>query len=101
MGGHHGTVADFSADFIVPVIQRFTVSAGRATHLRRKGWRAFGGLRAQVKYRINPQWEVHSYVEFERLLGDAAKSPLVATRGSVNQTTVGIGASYAFDVKIR
>jgi outer membrane protein len=54
-----------------------------------------------VKYRIDPQWEVHSYVEYDRLLGDAAKSPIVTARGSVNQTTVGIGASYAFDVKVR
>jgi MipA family protein len=44
---------------------------------------------------------VHSYVEYDRLLGDAAKSPLVTVRGSVNQTTVGIGASYSFDFKIR
>jgi MipA family protein len=44
---------------------------------------------------------VHAYVEYERLLGDAAKSPLVTLRGSPNQTTVGIGASYAFDFKIR
>ena len=26
--GHNGTVADFSADFIVPVIRRLTISAG-------------------------------------------------------------------------
>jgi len=37
----------------------------------------------------------------ERLLGDAANSPLVTVRGSPNQTTVGIGASYSFDFKIR
>jgi outer membrane protein len=56
-----------------------------------------------LKYPIgfNPQWEVHSYVEYERLLGDAANSPLVTARGSPNQTTVGIGASYSFDFKIR
>jgi outer membrane protein len=44
---------------------------------------------------------VHSYVEYDRLLGDAANSPLVTLRGSVNQTTVGVGASYSFDVRIR
>jgi outer membrane protein len=59
------------------------------------------GAGAQVSYRLNPQWEVHSYVEYERLLGDAAKSPLVTLRGSPNQTTFGMGASYSFDVKIR
>jgi outer membrane protein len=125
-GGHHGAVADFSADVIVPVIERLTVSAGprftwestqatspyfgidavqaMATGLpvfNAKGGAHSAGVGAQVSYRINPQWEVHSYVEYERLLGDAAKSPLVTVRGSPNQTTFGIGASYAFDVRIR
>jgi outer membrane protein len=125
-GGHHGVVADLSADFIVPVIQRLTVSAGprftaettkatspyfgidavqaMATGLPifdAKGGAHSVGAGAQVSYRIDPQWEVHSYVEYERLLGDAAKSPLVTVRGSPNQTTFGIGASYSFDIKIR
>jgi outer membrane protein len=124
--GHNGTVADFSADFIVPVIQRLTISAGprftwestqatspyfgidavqamasRLPVFNAKGGAHSYGAGAQVSYRINPQWEVHSYVEYERLLGDAAASPLVTLRGSPNQTTVGIGASYSFDVKIR
>jgi outer membrane protein len=125
-GGHNGVVADFSADIIVPVVQRFTVSAGprftwestkatspyfgidavqaMATGLpvfNARGGAHSAGAGAQLSYRLNPQWEVHSYVEYERLLGDAAASPLVAVRGSPNQTTVGMGASYSFDVRIR
>jgi outer membrane protein len=124
--GHNGAVADFSADFIVPVIQRLTISAGPrftwestqatspyfgidAVQAMASGLPVFNarggahsyGAGAQISYRINPQWEVHSYVEYERLLGDAAASPLVTLRGSPNQTTFGIGASYSFDVKIR
>jgi len=126
IGGHQGVVSDFSADFIVPVTRSITVSAGprftwesakavspyfsidaaqaAATGLSMfdaKGGAHSAGAGAQVKYRIDPQWEVHSYIEYERLLGDAAKSPIVTARGSVNQTTVGIGASYSFDFKIR
>jgi MipA family protein len=126
IGGHHGVVADLSADFIVPLIQRFTVSAGPrftwestqatapyfgidAVQAMSSGLPVFDakggahsvGAGAQVSYRIDPQWEVHAYVEYQRLLGDAAKSPLVTLRGSPNQTTFGLGASYAFDVKIR
>jgi outer membrane protein len=126
IGGHHGVVADLSADFIVPLIQRFTVSAGPrftwestqatspyfgidAVQAMATGLPAFNakggahsvGAGAQVSYRIDPQWEVHAYVEYQRLLGDAAKSPLVTLRGSPNQTTFGLGASYAFDVRIR
>ena len=126
IGGHHGVVADLSADFIVPIIQRLTISAGPrftwestnatapyfgidAAQALASGLPAYDakggphsvGAGAQVSYRINPQWEVHAYVEYERLLGDAANSPLVTLRGSPNQTTFGIGASYAFDFKIR
>jgi outer membrane protein len=125
-GGHHGVVSDFSADFIVPVTRALTISAGprftwestKATapyfgidavqamasglpQFDAKGGAHSAGAGVQVKYRINPQWEVHSYVEYDRLLGDAANSPLVTLRGSVNQTTVGVGASYSFDVRIR
>src|ERR1700681_1069460 len=126
IGGHHGVVADLSADVIVPVIQRFTISAGprfpwestKATSpyfgidaaqavatglplFDAKGGAHSVGAGAQVSYRLNPQWEVHSYVEYERLLADAANSPLVTLRGSPNQTTVGGGASYSFDFRIR
>jgi outer membrane protein len=126
LGGQQGVVADFSADFIVPLLQRFTISAGpRFTYESTKatspyfgidavqamatGLPAFdaqggahsAGAGAQLTYRFNPQWEVRTSVEYERLLGDAAKSPLVALRGSANQTTFTVGASYSFDFKIR
>jgi len=126
IGGHTGTVADISADVIVPLIQRLTISAGpRFTWKSTKATAPYFGVDAaqalasglpmydaksgahsvgfgsQISYRINPQWEVHAYVEYEKLLGDAADSPLVKLRGSSNQTTVGLGASYSFDFRIR
>src|SRR5262249_42888585 len=113
-GGHHGVVSDFSADFIVPATRMLTISGGPrftwesteatapyfgidpaqaiATGLRQfdaRGGARSAGAGVQVKDRINPQWEVQSYVEYDRLLGDAANSPLVTMRGSVNQTRVG------------
>ncbi|UPK38720.1 MipA/OmpV family protein [Bradyrhizobium sp. 186] len=126
MGGHIGAVADVSADVIVPLIQRLTISAGprftwksnKATApyfsvdaaqslasglpmYDAKGGAHSVGFGSQISYRINPQWEVHAYVEYEKLLGDAADSPLVKLRGSSNQTAVGLGASYSFDFRIR
>jgi len=126
IGGHQGAVADVSADFIVPLIDRLTISAGPrftwkstkavapyfgadAVHSLASGLPVFEakggahsvGFGSQVTYRINPQWEVRAYVEYEKLLGAAADSPLVTRRGSSNQTTVGLGASYSFDFKIR
>ena len=125
-GGHHGVVANFSADLIVPVVPQWTLSGGpRFTaqtaaaiapyfgvnlaqamasglpQFSARGGAHSVGAGAQLRYQINPQWEVHSYVEYQRLLGDAAASPLVQQRGSPNQVTVGLGASYSFNVRVQ
>ncbi len=125
-GGHNEVVADFSADMIMPVTERFSLSAGPRFTLEdsralapyfsidaaqamasglpvfdAKGGSHSAGAGAQARYQLNPQWEVHSYVEYDRLLGSAAASPLVTVRGSPNQTSLGLGASYSFDVRVR
>jgi len=124
--GHGGVTANFSSDAIVPLAHGLTFSAGPRFTLESTGatapyfsvnplqaalsglpaFNARGGAHsagagAQLRYRLNPQWEVHSYVEYQRLLGDAAASPLVQLRGSPNQVTVGLGASYSFDVRVK
>jgi MipA family protein len=123
--GHHGLFADFSADVVVPVWERWTFSAGPRLTLAddRAMARYFsinpvqslasglpifdakGGLRSvgvgtQARYQWNPQWETHVYVEYERLMSDAANSPLVVQRGSPDQFTFGVGATYSFDIKL-
>jgi outer membrane protein len=123
--GHEGIVADFSADVILPVLERFTLSGGPRFTLENtkatapyfsinpfqasasglpvfnaKGGAHSVGAGAQLSYQLDPQWEVHSYVEYQRLIGNAAKSPLVTMRGSRNQLMVGIGVSYSFDVRV-
>jgi outer membrane protein len=124
--GSDGVFADLFADAIVPVWDRLTWSAGpRLSFVNTHGTAPFfgidqaeapasglpvfdarGGLHSvgagtQLRYQIAPQWEVHSYVEYQRLTGDAAASPLITQRGSPNQTTFSIGGSYSFDVRIR
>ena len=125
-GGHHGVVADFSGDFIVPLSERWTLSGGPRFTLENtaatapyfgitpaqamasglpvfnaKGGAHSTGAGAQVRYQINPQWEVHSYVEYQHLLGAAAASPLVKQRGSPDGVTAGLGGSYSFDFRVR
>ena len=125
-GGHHGVVANFSGDLIVPVAPQWTLSGGPRFTLQStaatapyfginaaqalasglpqfnaRGGAHSAGAGAQLRYQYSPQWEVHTYVEYQRLLGDAAASPLVQQRGSPNQLTVGLGASYSFDVRVK
>jgi MipA family protein len=54
------------------------------------------GAGGQIEYFFNPQWSAHTIVEYERITGSAADSPLVTVRGSPNQFTVGVGATYTF-----
>jgi MipA family protein len=124
-GGSDGVFADASTDLIVPLWQRLTWSGGPRLSFANdaatapyfsideaqslaSGVPAFdakGGLHStgagsQWRYKVTPQWEAHAYVEYDRLLGDAASSPLVAQKGSANQVSVGLGASYSFDFRV-
>ena len=54
-----------------------------------------------LRYKLNPQWELRGYVEYDKLPGSAADSPLVKLRGSTNQMTYGLGVAYSFDVGVR
>jgi outer membrane protein len=125
-GGHHGVVADFSGDFIVPLSQQWTLSGGPRFTLENasatapyfsitpaqalasglpmfnaKGGAHSAGAGLQARYQLTPKWEVHSYAEYQHLLGDAAASPLVRLRGSRDGVTAGIGLSYSFDIRVR
>ena len=125
-GGHEGIVADFSADLILPLNERMTFAFGpryTATDAKyaqsyfsvsnvealasglpaydAKGGSNSVGLGAQIRYQVDSQWEVRGYVEYDKLLGSVADSPLVQLRGSTNQLTYGVGVAYSFDIGVR
>jgi outer membrane protein len=55
-------------------------------------WYAWPALVMQV----NPSWFVGAAAFYQRLVGDAAASPIVQERGDRNQWTIGVGVGYAF-----
>lgn len=123
-GGHHGIVADLTADAVAHVSRQLTLSAGPRLTLANTNatspyfsitpaqniasglpvFDAKGGVRsigagAKARYLWTPQWGTHVFAEYERLAGDARNSPLVMQRGSANQWTFGAGITYAFDMR--
>lgn len=55
------------------------------------------GAIAQATYNWSDSFKTTAYVEYKRLVGDAARSPIVTPYGSKNSITIGLSASYSFD----
>jgi MipA family protein len=120
-GGHHGVVVDQAADFVWRFDQwilsagprlrvateaanspYFDVSFAQSLTSSLPVYDAGGGIRSyggggQVIYRLNPQWALHGFVEYDRLASDVANSPVVRLRGSADQWQIGAGVAYSFD----
>jgi len=63
------------------------------------GFKGFG-LDATARYQFTPQWAVVGELIYERLVGDAADSPIVQVGGDANQLTAKLGLSYKFGLKL-
>lgn len=124
VNGHEGVVGSLGADHIwrdgdryaVTLGPRILLSDGRyqrayygvgpaaalATGLAE--YRPGGGLHGValaggMSLEFNERWGLFGYARGERLVGDAAKSPIVRTYGSRNQVSAGLGLSYAFRIR--
>jgi outer membrane protein len=49
-----------------------------------------------VTYALNDRWGLFGFARYERLVGDAARSPIIRQLGSRNQLSAGIGLNYTF-----
>jgi outer membrane scaffolding protein for murein synthesis (MipA/OmpV family) len=120
--GHEGVVADFAADGFMRFAQ-WTFSAGPRMKIASSNYQeayfsvpalspsllptySAGagvnslGLAGSATFQFNPQWALTGYVRWDRLIGDAADSPIVTQTGSANQWTFGGIIAYSFDIKI-
>ena len=46
---------------------------------------------------LSERWGIYTYAEYDRLVDDAANSPVVTTYGSRDQYSGGIALTYTFD----
>lgn len=54
------------------------------------------GVVGSAEYRFQPRWSLTGSLEYRRLLGDAADSPIVADLGSKDQFSATVGIRYWF-----
>lgn len=82
----------------------FGVTAADALATGLPEYRPSGGiygvaLASGLSYQFSPKWGMFGYARYERLVGDAADSPIVRSSfGSRDQVSGGIGLSYTFAI---
>ncbi|PSH70818.1 scaffolding protein [Phyllobacterium brassicacearum] len=125
IGAHDGVVADVSVDAFKDLTETVRVSAGpratfateeyfqeyygvNATESAASGLKQYspgGGLKSlgiggQITWQTTDKVTTSAYAEYNRLMGPAADSSLVKERGSANQATFGLQATYRFDFSL-
>jgi outer membrane protein len=123
-GGHDGLVGEAGLDFLLYPDDRTEIGIGprisyadadymrtylgvTAAESAASGLRAFnpgGGLKGvgaelAARYALTPAWAISGAFTWERLVGDAADSPIVQA-GDVDQFTARLGLSYRFGLKL-
>jgi MipA family protein len=120
---HDGVIADFALDAFFDVYPTVRLSGGpRATFASSEyfeahygvsqseadasglspynpggGMKSFG-LGGAITWQATDRLTTSAFAEYARLRGPAASSSIVRERGSPNQTTIGLTASYRFDL---
>lgn len=121
IGGHDGWVAEGGLDYILrdgdawlvslgPRIMwgnkrhqsaYFSVSGDESTASGIEAFSPGAGLQsvggtAGLLYQLSPSWGLAAYGRYDRLIGDAADSPITDAFGRTNQFSGGIALSYTF-----
>ena len=79
------------------VTQADALANPRVTPYRPAGGMRSAGLFASATYQFTPNWAATAYAGYDRLVGEAAKSPIVRNIGSKNQYSVGGSLSWSFN----
>jgi outer membrane protein len=121
IGGHDAWVGSVGADYIIRDGDRYVFSIGPRLYLSEARYqqayfgvspaaataaglpqyRPDGGIHAAgvtsgLVAQLSKSWGVYTYARYDRLLGDAADSPLVRRFGSRNQLSGGLALTYTF-----
>ena len=123
-GGHDGLVAELGLDAVLQPIPRLDLNFGPRLYLANddyfdtyfgvsaaesaasgypvfdpEGWLKGAGFEAEGRYALSRHWAVRGEAGYERLLDDAADSPITAA-GSENQFYAALGLTYTFGLNL-
>ena len=123
LGGHDGWVGDVLADVVLRDRDTYVFSIGPRARWADNSFHDsyFGvtpavaattglpaynpgsgiysyGVYAGLTYMLDRRWGVYGFAGYDRLVGDAADSPIVRAFGSRNQFGAGLGLFYTFSV---
>jgi outer membrane protein len=121
LGGHDGIIGEVSADFVARDGDKYVFSIGPRLTLANDRYqrayfgvtgaqavatglpvyRAKGGIQsvggtAGLTYQFTPRWGILTYGRYDRLVSDAADSPIVRGFGSRDQFSGGLALMYTF-----
>jgi outer membrane protein len=124
IGGHEGFVGAVGGDYISRDGDRYVFSVGpRLLFSNGRYQRAYFGVDAEaavatglpayrpdggvhavaltsgLSHQFNPRFGMFGFARYERLVGDAGKSPIIREFGSRNQLSGGLGLSYTFTIR--
>ncbi|HYI64794.1 MAG TPA: MipA/OmpV family protein [Allosphingosinicella sp.] len=122
IGGHGGLVGDLGADFVVRDENTYIFSigprarwadndfhdayfgvpfsipaSGLPAYNPNGGIYAYGAV-AGLTWRVGRNWGLQGYAGYDRLVGDAADSPIVRAFGSRDQFSGGAGLFFEFNI---
>lgn len=125
IGGHKGTVGHLAADYIVAEGDKYAFTIGpRLLFSDSRYQRVYFGVTPEVAlatglepyspggglhavaatagghYALGGAWGLFGYARYERLVGDARRSPIVRELGSPSQFSAGLGISRTFTLKL-
>ena len=124
IGGHEGIVGALSADMIWRDGDKYVFSVGpRIAYSNERYQEAYfgvdpvastasglpvyepgagfhaAGVASGVSYQLSPRFGLFGFARYERLIGDAADSPIIRELGSRNQLSGGLGLNYTFTIQ--
>ncbi len=122
LGGHRGWIGTIGADYVARDRDLWLVSIGPRVTLSdtryhrayfgvspasatatgvpafdaRGGVQAVGAVLGAIR-QLSPRWGLYGYAKYDRLVRDAADSPVTRRFGSRNQLSGGLALTYTFD----